>query len=70
MISPMPCPFRYSIICSRNGLLAIGTMDLGVFRVRGRSLVPSPPTRSTAFTSINPSAYATMVWLYSYSTQL
>ena len=38
-----------SIWCRRMGLLANSTSGLGLERVRGRSLVPNPPTRIKAF---------------------
>ena len=34
-----------------TGRPATGNICLGVENVRGRSLVPSPPTRTTAFTA-------------------
>ncbi len=42
------------IICSMTGLSKSGVMGLGRPREMGRSRVPSPPARMTAFTVGNP----------------
>jgi len=41
--------------CSRMGLFPTGTIGFGTLHVRGRSLVPSPPAMTTAFTGLHPS---------------
>src|SRR5712691_4910667 len=48
--SPTPCVARWSRTWSRNGRSTSGTRGLGIVSVRGRMRVPSPPTRTTAFT--------------------
>src|SRR5947209_8094271 len=48
MISSTPCPHNQSIISSRCGRLASGTIGLGIVEVMGRRRVPSPPARISA----------------------
>src|SRR5439155_9595149 len=49
--SPTPCAARSSRTWSRNGRSTSGMSGFGMVSVSGRSRVPSPPTRTTAFTS-------------------
>ena len=48
-----------STMCSIIGLLASGIIGFGWLLVSGRSRVPSPPARITAFTTRSPASVAT-----------
>ncbi|GIU89177.1 MAG: hypothetical protein KatS3mg010_0276 [Acidimicrobiia bacterium] len=48
-MSSKPCFARRCTMCSIIGTLAIGIIGLGELLVSGRSRVPSPPARMTAF---------------------
>jgi hypothetical protein len=50
-MSEMPARRRISIWYSKNGRLTTGTIGFGVKTVSGRSLVPFPPARISAFIS-------------------
>ena len=52
-ISVIPFFDNHSIICSNTGLLPSGSIPLGTNNVYGRSLVPSPPARMTAFICVH-----------------
>src|SRR5450759_639567 len=50
-MSPKPCLFSSSMMCSMSGLLTTGTMGFGRLLVSGRRRVPCPPAITTVWMS-------------------